>query len=85
MELANTSGDDVRLGGYGLWNAASSNYANGGSREDRAAYLFPPDQRILAGRKLRVYFGAVPTPHPPMPAGTTAIGTGQRHYIGAKA
>ena len=62
-----TAAADVRLGGYGLWDKESSSYVNGGSVEDRAAYLFPMNQRLAAGteaaRALRSH--AEPAAHAP--------------------
>ena len=56
---------------------------NGGSSEDRAAYLFPPEQKMPPGQTLRVHFGAIPNPLPAMPAGTTDLWTGS--HIGGTA
>jgi hypothetical protein len=82
VDLTNESGNVVRLGGYGFWNSASSNYLNGSSREDRAAYLFPAGQTIPPGQKLRVFTGLQPATLPVIPAGTTPIWTGGGQYIG---
>ncbi len=76
-----TAAADVRLGGYGLWDKESSSYVNGGSVEDRAAYLFPMNQRLAAGQKLRVHFGATPSPLPTPPANSTDLWTGESSFI----
>ena len=82
VELTNTSSTDVRLGGYGFWNSASSNYPNGGSVEDRPAYLFPADTRIASGQRLLVHFGPTPATPPPTPTGSSRIWTGEAQFIG---
>jgi hypothetical protein len=56
VDLVNTSGSVAKLGGYGLWDAQSSRYDNGGKLENRAAYLFGKDLRLAPGATLRVHF-----------------------------
>ena len=82
VDLANTSGSTVRLGGYGFWNTASSAHVNGGSTEDWAAYLFPADTTLAAGRKLRVHFGGGATPPQGTPDGVTRMWTTDSAFIG---
>ena len=67
VDITNTSGSTAKLGGYGFWNTASSNYLNGADREDRAAYLFPADATLAAGQTLRVHFGDQPGTADPIP------------------
>ncbi len=76
-----TASADTKLGGYGFWDKESSSYVNGGSIEDRAAYLFPMDQTLAAGQKLRVRFGAVPSPLPATSTNTTDLWTGQSGFL----
>jgi titin len=61
VDLKNTSAGVARLGGYGLWNAASSRFSNNGSLENRAAFLFAPTESLGAGQTLRVYFSSAPS------------------------
>ncbi len=56
VDVVNTSGSVARLGGYGLWDAQSSRYNNGGKLENRAAYLFDPNLALAPGATLRVHF-----------------------------
>jgi hypothetical protein len=77
VKVTNTSGQPVRLGGYGLWDAYS---ANGGST-DSARYLFPPDQVLGAGASLLVHFGAAPNTKPAPPTGATWLWTGTSTFI----
>jgi hypothetical protein len=83
VELSNTSDTEVPLGGYGFWNTASSRSVNGGSIEDRAAYLFPAETRLAAGRKLRVHFGGGATQPTGTPEGVTRIWTTDVEFIGS--
>ena len=70
------------LGGYGLWNRESSSYVNGVSIEDRAAYLFPMNQTLAAGKKLRVHFGGT-NPLPAASADIVDLSTGMTPFVQA--
>lgn len=84
IDLRNTSDRPLRVGGYGLWDAQSSRYQNGGRIENRAAYLFPMDTRIAPGQTLRVQLTAEPPPVLPAdPGGLTRLWSGRDGFVGA--
>ena len=66
----------------GLWDKESSSYDNGGSIEDRAAYLFAMDQTLAAGSKLRVHFGGA-NPLPAAPGDGTDLWTATTPFVQA--
>ena len=77
VELTNTTGQPVRLGGYGLWDLYS---ATSGS-SDSARYLFPPEQAIAANGTLLVHFGSAPPTKPTAQAGRPWLWTGTDTFI----
>ena len=72
VDLTNKSGDVVRLGGYGFWNTESSNYLNGSSLEDRAAYLFDARDNSPPGRRCAFFSGLQPARSCERPIGSTS-------------
>ena len=66
VELTNSSGTSHDSAATDSGTRSRRNYVNGGI-EDRAAYLFPMDQTLAAGQKLRVRFGAAPAQLPAAP------------------
>ena len=78
---------DVKLGGYGVWDKESSNYVilnPDGTPKDYEHVaqrdLFPMDQKLAAGKKLRVRFGAIPNPLPVPGRHHRPMGPGQTEF-----
>jgi endonuclease YncB( thermonuclease family) len=86
VDLTNTSEQTLQLGGYGLWDAMSSRFPNGGSLENRAAYLFPTGTSVAPGQTLRVQ---LVTARPPVPPADTTnlkrLWTGMDGFVGTTA
>ena len=79
VELVNVTDQAVRLGGYGLWDHASAD--QGG--DERARYLFGPEQSIPARSRLLVHLGRTPDYLPPAPAGASWLWTGAASFVNA--
>ena len=76
VDITNTTGAAVDLGGYGFWDLDSS-----GGTTDNHAYLFPASEQLAGGETLRVHFGATVTQ--PSPSSVRLLETGRPGFLNA--